>query len=95
MSQQTQILARIERFNRRHGGGVSAVYRQGGYTLTVAETGAPVARLKPTGHGDTMRVYYWSHRETWADAGPLGGVTLPLDAALKTIANEPVFWAWD
>jgi hypothetical protein len=41
-----------------------------------------------------MRVYYWSHRETWADAGPLGGVTLPLDAALKTIANEPVFWAW-
>jgi hypothetical protein len=55
-SQQTQILTRIERFNRRHGGGVSAVYRQGSYTLTVAKTGAPVARLKPTGQGDTMRV---------------------------------------
>lgn len=94
MSQQTETLARIERFNRRHGGGVTVVYRQGGYTLTVAETGSPVARLKPTGQGDIMRVYHWSHRETWADAGPLGGVVLPLDDALKTIATEPVFWAW-
>ena len=49
MSQHNETLARIKRFNRRHGGGVSTVYRQGGYTLTVAETGAPVARLKPTG----------------------------------------------
>lgn len=94
MLQQAQSLARIERFNLRHGGGVSAAYRQGGYTLTLTATGAPIARLKPTGRDDHVRVLYWSHRETWANAGPLGGVTLSLDEALKLIASEPVFWIW-
>jgi len=94
MSRPDPTLARIARFNQRHGGGVSAAYRRGGYTLTSAATGAPIARLKPTGQGDHVRVFYWSHREKWENAGPLGGVILPLDEALKMITSEPVFRIW-
>ena len=50
------------------------------------------SRLKPVGENDHMRVLYWSHRDRWADAAPLGGIILPLDDALEFIAKEPVFW---
>jgi len=43
---------RIEAFNQARGGGV-AVHRAGrGYTLTSQHTGAPLARLKPTGDAE-------------------------------------------
>lgn len=69
-------------------------YRRGSYTLVLEATGAPIARLKPVGENSRMRVLYWSHRDRWADAAPLGDITLPLDDALEFIANEPVFWTW-
>lgn len=66
----------------------------GAYTLVLEATGAPIARLKPIGKSDHMRVLYWSHRDRWADAAPLGGIILTLDDALEFIAKEPAFWTW-
>jgi hypothetical protein len=94
MTDPADILDRIERFNHEHGGGVVVEHRQHGYTLVLETTGAPVARLKPTGQDDHVRVQYWSHRGKWSDYAPLGSTILPLDEALPLIANEPTFWTW-
>jgi hypothetical protein len=94
MTSPNEITARIERFDESRGGGVVVEHRQGGYTLLLAATGAPIARLKPVDDIDTMRVLYWSHRNRWADVGPFGGTILPLDDALDRIAKNPVFWTW-
>ena len=68
--------------------------RNRGYTLTHAASGAPVARLRPTGTDDRVEVLYWSLRhERWTNAGPFGRTVLPLDDALKFIASEDIFWA--
>ena len=94
MTNPNEIIARIERFDESRGGGVVVDYRQGGYTLLLAETGAPIARLKPVDDTDTMRILYWSHRNRWAEFGPFGGTILPLDEALACIAKNPDFWTW-
>ena len=94
MLKPDDLIDRIERFNDSRGGGVVVEHRRGGYTLLLEATGAPIARLKPVGENDHMRVLYWSHRDRWADAAPLGGIILPLDNALEFIAKEPVFWTW-
>ena len=94
MLKHDDLITRIERFNDSRGGGVVVEHRRGGYTLALKATGAPTARLKPVDQSDRMRVLYWSHRDRWADAAPLGGIILPLEDALKFIANEPVFWTW-
>jgi len=82
---------RIEAFNQARGGGV-AVHRAGhGYTLTSQRTGAPLARLKPTGDTDKVQVLWWNGQR-WGASGPFGIATMPLDAALDHIASEPHFW---
>lgn len=53
-------------------------------------TGAPVARLHPTGDGDTVQVLWWNG-ERWGTSGPFGIATMALDQALDDIANEPDF----
>jgi len=83
--------ARIEAFNQARGG-VVAVHKAGhGYTLTSQRTGAPLARLKPTGDADKVQVLWWNGQR-WGASGPFGIVTMPLDAALEHIASEPHFW---
>jgi len=71
-------------------GGVQARRVRGGYTLTSARTGAPVARLKPLPSSDRFEVLWW-RRDAWGPAGPFGAV-LSLDDALAFIADEPAFW---
>ncbi len=71
-------------------GGVQARRVRGGYTLTSARTGAPVARLKPLPSSDSFEVLWW-RRDAWGPAGPFGAV-LSLDDALAFIADEPAFW---
>ena len=71
-------------------GGVQARQVRGGYTLTSARTGAPVARLKPFPSSDSFEILWW-RRDAWGPAGPFGAV-LPLDDALAFIAAEPAFW---
>jgi len=83
--------ARIETFNQARGGGV-AVHKAGrGYSLTSERTGAPLARLKPTGDADKVQVLWWNGQR-WGAPGPFGSMTMPLDAALDHIASEPHFW---
>ena len=85
------IRARIEAFNQARGGGV-AVHKAGrGYSLLSERTGAPLARLKPTGHADTVQVFWWNGQR-WAAPGPFGIATMTIDAALDYIASEPHFW---
>ena len=82
----------IERIAAYHWprGGVQARRVRGGYTLTSARTGAPVARLKLLPSGDRFEVL-WRRRDAWGPAGPFGAV-LPLDEALAFIADQPAFW---
>ena len=85
------IRKRIEAFNQARGGGV-AVHKAGrGYSLLSERTGAPLARLKPTGDADKVQVLWWNGQR-WVASGPLGIATMPLDAALDHIALEPHFW---
>lgn len=87
------IIQRIESF-RCHRGALLAERRNRGYTLYYAASGAPVARLRPTGTDDRVQVLYWSlWKERWTPAGPLGRVALPIDKALHFIATEDIFWA--
>ena len=94
MADDDDILARIQAFDAAHGGGVAVKRDRGAYVLTLLGAGAPIARLKPTGDGDVVRLAHWSHRGKWEDVGGMGGVFLPLDEALDYIAGESVFWTW-
>ena len=68
---------------------MAAERRNKGYTLLHAQTGAPIARLRPIGRDDQMEILYWSlWKQHWA---PVGAVA-PLDKALRIIASEPIFW---
>ena len=87
------IIQRIERFHFPRGA-VVAERRNHGYTLYHALSGAPVARLRPTGPNNSVEVLYWSAwKERWAATGPLGRTVLPVDDALHFIAREDIFWA--
>jgi len=82
---------RIEAFNQVRGGGVVVLKTGRGYSLTSERTGAPLARLKPTGDADTVQVLWWNGQR-WNAPGPFGIATMSLDAALDYIASEPHFW---
>ena len=62
-----------------------------GYSLSSERTGAPLARLKPTGDADKVQVLWWNGQR-WGASGPFGIATMPLDKALDYIASQPMFW---
>ena len=70
-------------------GKAGAVQRRG-YSLFSAVTGAPIARLRPTGRGDEVEILWW-HRGRWGSIGDFGGLKMPLDKALDHIAKDPLF----
>ncbi|MCW6512006.1 hypothetical protein [Lichenifustis flavocetrariae] len=82
---------RIEAFNRQRGRGVLVRKAGRGYSLSSEHTGAPLARLKPTGEADTVQVFWWNGQR-WGPSGPFGVATMPLDKALEYVASEPIFW---
>ena len=87
-----QILERIGRFQFPKGP-VIAEHRNRGYSLFHANTGAPIARLRPFRSGDRFELLYWSSwKEKWAPTGPFGRTVLPLEQALGVIAKEGIFW---
>ncbi len=51
------LFERIEAFNRARGGGVVVRKAERGYTLVSERTGAPVARLRPTGDTDKVQFF--------------------------------------
>jgi len=67
--------------------------RNRGYTLYCAQSGALVARLRPTGSDCRFEVLYWSlWKERWAPTGPFGRTVLSIDDALRFIDYEDIFW---
>jgi len=87
------IIQHIEDF-RCTRGPLFAERRNRGYTLYDASSGAPVARLRPTGQDDRFEVLYWSlWKERWAPTGPFGRTILSISDALQFIAHEDIFWA--
>jgi hypothetical protein len=91
VAKPNRLLLRIEAFSRECGGGVVVHKAARGYSLFSERTGAPIARLRPTGEGDKVRVFAWRGTR-WGASGPFGVATMPLDRALDYIANDPVFW---
>jgi hypothetical protein len=55
MARPDPMLERIEAFTRRDGGMIVRRTARG-YSLYSEHSGSPVARLKPTGEGDKVRV---------------------------------------
>ncbi|WP_162471590.1 hypothetical protein [Azospirillum baldaniorum] len=53
-------MKRIEGFNQARGGGVIVRKAARGYTLLRERTGTPIARLRPSGNGDTVQVLWWN-----------------------------------
>jgi hypothetical protein len=85
------IIRRIERFPF-HRAPVAVEWRRKGYTLFNADTGRPIARLRPYGRDDLMEILYWSlWRECWRPTGPFGCTVVPLNEALRIIDAEPIF----
>ena len=84
------LLERILTFDRARGGGVAIERVNRGYSLFSAETGTPIARLRPTGRADEVEILWW-RGDRWGRIGDFGGLILPLDEALNYIANEPLF----
>ena len=72
-------------------GGVEVIRANRGYTLYSRRTGGQVARLRPTGANDDVRVLWW--RGTgWATPGDFGPLIMPLNEALNFVATESFFW---
>ena len=91
MPKSDPVRERIEAFNQARGGGV-LVHKAGcGYSLLSERTGAPIARLRPTGDADKVQVLWWNG-ECWGASGPFGIAIMPLNEALDYIASEPAFW---
>ena len=91
MSKPDPMLARIQAFHQARGGGVIVHRAAQGYSLFSEHTGAPIARLRPTGEGDKVQVLWWNG-ERWGASGPFSIATMPLDKALDYVAAEPDFW---
>lgn len=88
------FLTRIEAFIEQQGGGVIIRKTAGGYSLFRESSGKSVARLRPTGKGDSVEVMWWSHRDRWDEIGDFGPMVTPLDAALKYVAEDPMGCFW-
>ena len=86
------VITRIAQF-RSPRGSLVAERRNRGYTLYDAQSGTPVARLRPAQPDGHFEVLYWSlPKERWSSTGPFGTTILALDDALTCIAAEDIFW---
>jgi len=74
-------------------GPVVAQQRNRGFTLIHAETGVPIARLRPLGRDDLYEILYWSLRNgRWAAFGPFGRTALSAEQAVRLVAEASIFW---
>ncbi|ESX18810.1 hypothetical protein X765_32265 [Mesorhizobium sp. LSHC440B00] len=92
--EKDDIALRIEAFDGVNAGGVDWYKDKDAYHLYRLATEVPIARLKPTGRSDEVRIAYWSHRKKWEDIDDMSGCVLPLDQALSHSATNSIFWTW-
>ena len=86
------IIHLIENFDF-DAGHVAVERRNRGFTLIHAETGVPIARLRPIGRDDLVEILYWSlWKERWTPFGPFGRTALPVERAVRVIAEASIFW---
>jgi hypothetical protein len=78
-----EIILRIETFDPANGGGVGWYEDKGAYHLYLLETEVPVARLKPVGPRDEVRLGYRSHRRKWEGYRRHGRMRLPPQSGLR------------
>ncbi len=90
MAKADAMLERILAFDRAKGGGIVVERVRRGYSLFSAASGAPIARLRPTGRADEVEILWW-RRGQWGSIGDFGGLMMPLNKALKHIASDPLF----
>src|SRR4051794_41886446 len=92
MAKSDPMLARIWAFDRARGGGVAVERANKGYSLFSVATGAPLARLRPTGRGDEGEILWWRRGRRGA-SGDGRGLGRPLADDLAHIADDPPFWS--
>ena len=87
------IIQLIEKFEF-YAGPVAVERRNRGFTLIHAQTGVPIARLRPIGRDDLFDILYWSLRkERWVPFGPFGRTAAHVEQAVRIIAEAAIFWA--
>src|SRR5438270_11449820 len=93
MSKEVVTMARTDAMRERIAahpwprGGVEVIRANRGCTLYSRRTGGQVARLRPTGENDDVRVLWW--RGTgWAAPGDFGALIMPLSEAHNFVAAE-------
>jgi hypothetical protein len=70
-------------------GPVVAQRRNRGFTLIHAETGVPIARLRPLTRDDLYEILYWSLRnQRWASFEPFGRTALPAEQAVRLVRGS-------
>jgi hypothetical protein len=89
MAERDRILEGLAAFCHAHD--VVVEKRGGGYSLLRQQSGAPVARLRPTDDPGKVQVLWWNG-ERWKAPGPFGRLTMQVDQAVDYIASEPAFW---
>ena len=87
------IIRVIENF-KFHAGPAAVERRNRGFTLIHAETGVPIARLRPIGRDDLVDILYWSlWKERWVPFGPFGRTAAPIEQAVRIVSEAAIFWA--
>jgi hypothetical protein len=87
------VIQFIENFKFR-AGPVAVERRNRGFTIIHAETGVPIARLRPVGRDDLVEILYWSlWKERWVPFGPFGRSAARVEQATRIIAEASIFWA--
>jgi hypothetical protein len=87
------IIRLIENF-KFDAGPVAVERRNRGFTLIHAETGVPIARLRPIGRDDLVDILYWSlWKERWVPFGPFGRTATPVEQAVRIVSEAAIFWA--
>ena len=87
------IIQLIENF-KFDAGPVAVERRNRGFTLIHAETGVPIARLRPIGRDDLVDILYWSlWKERWVPFGPFGRTAAPVKQAVRIVSEAAIFWA--
>ena len=87
------IIQLIETFDF-DAGPVVVERRNRGFTLIHAETGVPIARLRPIGRDDLVDILYWSlWKERCAPFGSFGRTAAPIEQAMRIIAKAAIFRA--
>jgi hypothetical protein len=82
-----RLLHRIREYLEEVDLDVVCVKQKNSYLICWDDDGQPLAKLRPTGRGDYVEVYYWDENR-W-ESTTESGLVLPLEKALEYITDDP------